>query len=220
MNENLFYFLNQKTEVKPARFWEDYPKDPNGYFPLEHKTKSNTFSRLKYPTNGYMDILTIKLGIDLMIVDDASIMQVGLSKRKKHFINEKGHIKSELALNSLKTDKKLIHGFYVGFWRDRSMHYTRKVFPVLTCLKDIGGMNAILTLIGNWLNFLFCAGLVKVYIAEAYSQISKYTGSVQYTGGCMFKFKSILRNHMPSFCRFDKDFEDEKEHVEEILKEL
>lgn len=74
----------------------------------------------------------------------------------------------------------MIQGFYVGFWRDATMHYARKVFPALTCLKDIGGMNSILTLLGSWLNLIFCAGLARVYMAEAYSQIAKVTNKVAY----------------------------------------
>lgn len=122
-------------------------------------------------------------------------------------------------MSSLKTNRNLIHGFYVGYWRDSTMHYSRKVFPLLTCLKDIGGMNSILTLIGSWLNLIFCAGLVKVYIAEAYSQIAAHTKSVQYKGGFVFKLKTMFRHHL-TCCKFDKEFENERDHVEAILKEM
>lgn len=78
-----------------------------------------------------------------------------------------------MSSSSFKTDATLITGFYVGFFHDNTMIYSRKVYTLLNCLKNIGGMNKILTDIGSWLNLLLCAGLVRVYIAEVYSQISK-----------------------------------------------
>lgn len=60
---------------------------------------------------------------------------------------------------------KVINGFYLGFWQDGTK-YTRKIATVVDTLKNIGGMNKILTDVGSWLNVLLCAGLVKVYFAE------------------------------------------------------
>lgn len=56
----------------------------------------------------------------------------------------------------------------MGFWRKSGEKFIRKVNTIRKCLKSIGGMNKILTDIGSLLNMLLCAGLVKVYIAEAY----------------------------------------------------
>jgi hypothetical protein len=56
MEVNLFYFLNQKVEVKADIFWEDFENaDSTNYFPTKSKVLSNFYSRVNYPTNGYID---------------------------------------------------------------------------------------------------------------------------------------------------------------------
>lgn len=115
-----------------------------------------------------------------------------------------------------KTKAKLLTGFYLGFWPD-GMYYSRKIFSLLTCLQKIGGFNKIFTDMGSWLNMFLCAGLVQVYIAEAYSEISKNYAA--YVGSSFFKCKTIIK-HRVYCCRYDDKFEDERAHVQTLLEEL
>lgn len=75
MKENLFYFLNQKIEVKADIFWENVKEEERDqYFPLKSKVLSNLYGRLKYPSNGYIDTYEVKLGLDSISVDDQGLL--------------------------------------------------------------------------------------------------------------------------------------------------
>lgn len=111
-----------------------------------------------------MDIYVSQLGLDSITIDDQSILQIGYSSRTKKFLNNKVFRRIHMPTSDFTTDKKLISGFYVGYWHDGTK-YSRKIYSFIACLKNIGGMNKILTDIGSWLNMFLCASLIRVYFA-------------------------------------------------------
>ena len=73
MDENIFYFLNIKREVKPDIFWEDVD-DASSYFPLVTKVHSELYGTLRYPANGLLDVYESRIGLDKLKIDDQSIL--------------------------------------------------------------------------------------------------------------------------------------------------
>jgi hypothetical protein len=69
------------------------------------------------PDTKFMSVFVSEISLDKITVNDDSKLQVqGFGDRTKEFINTKAFREIHMKKSYYKTDKKLITGFYIGYW--------------------------------------------------------------------------------------------------------